>query len=186
MKLCIADPPYPPFIGAGGRKNRASRWYGDGQRSTKDRPADYHPEAADWDRPARHRLLLEDLLDGFDGWAIATSPDGVAAYGPLPPECRIAVWVKPNATPGSHRIMSRWEAVIVYPPKGRRSSRGASTVPDVMTAPAPRVGFPGAKPEEWTAWVLDMLGHDPLSDTVVDLFPGSGSVGAAIKVGDFL
>ena len=43
MRLAIADPPYPAFRGAGGRKQRASRWYGDNQRATSDRPSDYHP-----------------------------------------------------------------------------------------------------------------------------------------------
>lgn len=95
MRLAIADPPYPPFVGSGGRKNRASRWYGDGQRSRKDARmvADFHPEAHRWDDPAEHRALLEFLLDEFDGWAIATSPDGVAAYGPLPAACRLMAWV---------------------------------------------------------------------------------------------
>lgn len=182
MRLAIADPPYPPFIGSGGRKNRASRWYGDKQRSKKDRPADFHPEAADWDNPARHRQLLEDLMEGFDGWAIATSPDGLAAYGDLPVGCRIMAWVKPNATPGAHRIRSLWEPVIVYPAKGRRSNIGIGQTPDVLTAPAPRRGFPGAKPAEWTHWVLDALTYDPAADEVVDLFAGSGAVGEALLV----
>lgn len=181
MRLAIADPPYPPFIGSGGRKNRASRWYGDGQRSVKDRPADYHPEAHHWDEPARHRQLLEELMDIYDGWAIATSPDGIAAYGDLPVGSRLMCWIKPNATPGSHRIRSLWEPVILYPPKGRRSNRGGvGMVPDVLTAPAPRRGFPGAKPEEWTRWVLAAMTYSPFDDTVDDLFTGSGAVSEAL------
>jgi hypothetical protein len=73
MRLVIADPPYPPFIGSGGRKNRASRWYGAGQRSATDKPSDYHERAHDWDNPATHRALIEQLLDEADGFAIATS-----------------------------------------------------------------------------------------------------------------
>lgn len=181
MRLAIADPPYPPFIGSGGRKNRASRWYGTGQRSRKDRPADVHPDAAIWDDPAAHRALLERLVSEYDGWAIATSPDGLAAYGHLPSAARIMAWVKPNAIPGSHRLRSMWEPVILLPPQGRRSNRGGvGAMPDVLTAPAPRRGFPGAKPEEWTLWVLAALGFDPDTDTVDDLFAGSGSVQAAI------
>lgn len=176
MKLAIADPPYPPFVGSGGRKNRASRWYGDGQRSRTDRPADNHPEAATWDDPAAHRALLELLLERFDGWAIATSPDGIAAYGALPPEVRIMAWIKPNAQPGAHRLRSMWEPVLLFPPKGRRSNRGGvGMMPDVLTAPAPR-GFIGAKPPEWTRWVLSALSYDPAIDVLVDLFPGSGAV----------
>ncbi|MEU7677928.1 hypothetical protein AB0C42_24310 [Micromonospora taraxaci] len=181
MKLAIADPPYPPFVGAGGRKNRASRWYGSGQRSRTDRPADYHADAGEWDDPARHRRLLLDLLGTYDGFAIATSPDGLAAYGELPAACRIMAWVKPNAVPGSHRLRSVWEPVILYPPKGRRSNRGGvGAIPDVLTEPAPRVGFRGAKPPRWTEWVLAAMSHDPATDIVDDLFRGSGLVSSAL------
>jgi len=177
--LAIADPPYPPFVGSGGRKNRASRWYGTGQRSRTDRPADFHPEAAEWDDPARHRLLLLELMDLADGWAIATSPDGLSAYGSLPAACRVMAWVKPNAQPGSHRLLSNWEPVILYPPVGRRSNRGPGAMSDVLTAPiAP--GFRGRKPAEWTRWVLAAMTYDPATDVVLDLFPGSGDVARAV------
>lgn len=181
MKLAIADPPYPPFVGSGGRKNRASRWYGDGQRAKSDRPSDFHPEAADWDDPARHRQLLEELTDCYDGWAIATSPDGLAAYGELPAACRIMAWIKPNAQPGSHRLRSLWEPVILYPPHGRRSNRGGvGSIADVLVANAPRRGFIGSKPVEWTRWVLDAFIYDPDVDEVCDLFHGSGAVAEAL------
>jgi hypothetical protein len=181
MRLAIADPPYPPFVGSGGRKNRASRWYGTGQRSAIDMPADQHPDAAMWDDPATHQKLLERLLDEYDGWAIATSPDGLAAYGPLPNAVRIMAWVKPNAQPGSHRLRSLWEPVILYPPTARRSNRnGIGSVSDVLIAPVPRGGFRGQKPEAWTRWVLDAMSFQ-LGDHVTDLFPGSGAVTAHIS-----
>lgn len=187
MKLCIADPPYPPFVGSGGLKNRSSRWYGDGQRSQKDRPSDNHPSAAEWDDPARHRLLLEELCDGFDGWVIATAPDGIAAYGPLPVECKIMAWVKPNASPGAHRIAAKWEPVIVYPPVGRRSNRGGvGMMSDVLVENAPREGFIGAKPQAWTRWVLDAMSYDHEADQVVDMFHGSGMVALALSQGTLL
>jgi len=180
--LAIADPPYPPFIGSGGRKNRASRWYGNGQRSTKDRPSDNHPEAHHWDDPAKHRELLEWCMSAYDGWAIATSPDGIAAYGALPVGTRIMAWVKPNAQPGSHRLRSLWEPVILYPPPGRRSNRGGvGALPDVLTVNAPRGGFIGQKPVEWTHWVLDAMSYSPGTDQVFDMFGGSGAVTAAIQ-----
>jgi hypothetical protein len=185
MRLAIADPPYPPFLlAAGGPKPRASRWYGDNQRSAADRPADHHPDAALWDDPATHRALMLRLADEYDGWAIATSWDGLYAYGTPPVGTRILVWVKPNAQPGSHRIANRWEPVITYPPAGRRSSRTADgmSVADVLTAPQPG-GFVGQKPPAWTRWILDALGYDPDTDTVADLFPGSGAVLAAVSQG---
>lgn len=182
MKLAIADPPYPPFIGSGGRKNRASRWYGTGQRSLKDRVADQHPEAAEWDDPVRHRLLLEELMDTYDGWAISTAPDGIAAYGVLPVGIRLMAWIKPNAQPGSHRLRSIWEPVILYPPTGRRSNRGGrGSIPDVHTASIRTQGsFQGAKPESYTHWILDALSYDPETDHVDDLFSGSGAVSLAV------
>lgn len=181
MKLIIADPPYPPFTGSGGTKNRATRWYGTGQRSRKDRPSDVHPDAEEWNDPVRHQRLINDLMRDADGWAIATSPDGLGVYRPLPVGCRVMVWHKPNAQPGSHRILNKWEPVIVYPPIGRRSNRhGAGAMNDVLIANAPRRGFIGAKPASWTAWVLSALSHQP-GDDVLDLFPGSGAVTDALR-----
>ena len=143
MKLAIADPPYPPLRQAGGQKRRASRWYSTANPvAASDKQADNHPDAAEWDDPARHRQLLEELVAGYDGWAIATTPDGIAAYGKLPVECRLMAWVRPNAAPGAHRLHAKWEAVIVYPPVGRRSNRnGAGSVPNVLTADAPRASL---------------------------------------------
>lgn len=181
MKLIVADPPYPPFVGSGGKKNRASRWYGTGQRSLKDNPADRHPDANVWDDPKRHRLLLEELMQTSDGWAIATSVDGIAAYGELPIGTRIMAWIKPNAIPGSHRVRSNWEPVILYPPVGRRSNRsGKGSVTDVFVGNAPR-GFIGEKPEGWTHWVLDALSFEPNNDQLIDMFVGSGAVTRAVS-----
>lgn len=182
MKLAIADPPYPPFVGSGGRKNRASRWYGKGQRSLKDRPADFHPEAHEWDEPGRHRELLLELMDKYDGWAISTAPDGIAAYGELPTGVRLMAWIKPNAMPGAHRLRSNWEPVIIYPPIGRRSNRnGRGSISDVHTASIrTQGGFQGQKPESYTHWILDALSYNPRIDHVDDLFAGSGAVSSAI------
>lgn len=116
-------------------------------------------------------------MSTYDGWAIATSPDGIAAYGTLPVGVRIMAWIKPNAQPGSHRLRSLWEPVILYPPQGRRSNRGGvGAMPDVLTANAPRGGFIGQKPTEWTHWVLSALSYDPETDHVTDMFSGSGAV----------
>lgn len=183
MRLAIADPPYPRSRAAGGSKRRGSRWYGR-PVSSADRVADSHPEVSRWDDPASHRELLAKLQT-YDGWALATSPDGIEVYAPLPPEVRIMSWHKPNGQPGAHRLRSCWEPVIVFPPPGRRSNRhGRGAIPDVLVAPAPRVGFVGAKPEEWTRWVLAALSFDPKVDTVEDLFPGSGAISAVVAMLD--
>jgi hypothetical protein len=181
VRLAIADPPYPP---ARDGKVRASRWYGDGQLASDDVPADIHAEAREWDRPERHRELLADLTRDFDGYAIATAPDAVRFYEPLPAPCKLLVWVRPNVQPGAHRIRATWEAVILYPPAGRRSNRGGpGTVDDVLVCPAPRVDFVGAKPPEWVEWLLACLGYDAETDDVVDVFPGSGLVSAVLAQG---
>lgn len=208
MKLAIADPPYPPSLSerydlAGGRprvvsRSRARRWYGDGTRPTDERPADFHPDAGEWDDPARHRALLEQLMAEYDGWVIATTADGLEAYRPLPIGHRLLVWVKPTAMPTSHRIASKWEPVIVYPPPDRRARVPSPAdaalggpgympqVPDVLTSTVQKVGFPGAKPPAWTRWVLDALGYDADEDELTDVFPGSGSVAAAAAQGVLL
>lgn len=190
MKLAIADPPYPPLFaerrdlaGGGTRltsRSRALRWYGDGARGHSDpAPADFHPDAGRWDNLAEHRQLMLDLIENYDGWAIATTPDGLGAYGRLPVSARVMSWVRTNAMPGGGRLMSRWEPVIVFIPEERRA-RGGLRVSDVLIEGAPRAGFPGAKPPEWTRWVLDALGYRPDVDEVTDLFPGSGAVSAAV------
>lgn len=180
LKLAIADPPYPPRLCT---KNylrpRASRWYGSTFVASDDQVADVHPDAAEWDNAATHRALLERLMDEYDGWAIATAPDGLEAYAPLPPGARIMAWFKRSGQPGGHRIHSLWEPVIAYPPIGRRDNRGRGCVPDVLIATPPQNGFRGAKPSEWVAWVLDALGYVE-GDTVDDLFPGSGAVASAL------
>lgn len=186
MKLAIADPPYPPLfnerfdVAAGSRlvsRSRSTRWYGDTGGATGT-PADFHPEAEKWDDLSAHRQMMLHLLENYDGWAIATTPDGIGAYGPLPVSARIMAWVRPNAMPGGQRLMSRWEAVILFVPEARRARAGAF-VSDVLVESAPRVGFAGAKPAAWTRWVLDALGYAPGDDTLDDIFPGSGSVAAA-------
>lgn len=191
MRLCIADPPYPPqrserrdLAGGGVRvvsRSRSQRWYGDHSDRGGNKAADWHPAAAEWDDPRRHRLLLEQLLDEFDGWAIATTPDGLDCYRPLPVPAHTMAWVKPRAMPTAHALTSSWEPVIVYVPEGRRARRGSAAlqVPDVLSAAPPGAGFAGAKPAAWTRWVLTALGYDSGTDELVDLFPGSGAVSAA-------
>ncbi len=196
MRLAIADPPYPPMFGERRdaphldlrltTRSRARRWYGDGPRSARDvKPGDFHPDAGDYDDLATHRALIEMLTEEYDGFVIATTPDGLGAYHPLPVSARVLCWYRPNAMPGGSRLMSRWEPVICFPPEERRhrsQGRISDTLPDLDTywSALPQNDFVGTKPAGWTHWVLDAMGYDPETDTVHDLFPGSGSVSAAI------
>lgn len=188
MKLAIADPPYPPIRAAHPRNDssRARRWYDSTYRKSGDArfASDHHDDAGQWDDPQTHRALMDRLEAEYDGWAIATAHDGIPVYGVLPRCARIAVWHRPNAGAGAARIKNTWEPVIVRPPTNRLSSRlMGGQIPDLLTCAAPRIGFAGAKPHEWTRWVLALLGYDPEVDTVDDLFPGSNSVAQAIAQG---
>lgn len=190
-RLAIADPPYPPIRAAHPRndKPRASFWYGDSlpTSGTNMPRADAHASSRDWDEPARHRALLEQLERGYDGWAIATAHDGLPCYGELPRGARLMIWHRTNGGVGAARIRNCYEFVILRPPPDRLSSRlMGGQLPDVLTCPSPRTGFAGAKPIEWTRWVLDALGYDPDTDILDDLFPGSGSVTAAVSQGVLL
>jgi hypothetical protein len=186
VRLAIADPPYPPIRAAHPRndKPRASFWYGDSlpTSGTNMPRADHHAAAIEWDDPARHRALLEQVDAEYDGWAIATAHDGLRCYGELPRGARVMIWHRPNGGVGAARIRNVWEAVIIRPPNGRLSSRlMGGQIPDLLTCPSPRVGFAGSKPAEWTRWILRCLGYDPRVDTVDDLFPGSGLVSDVIR-----
>lgn len=198
-RLAIADPPYPPQFSVryddvrdpAGRittRSRATRWYGDtGEKGTNaPKPADFHPEANEWDHLERHRQLIVQLVAQYDGFALATTPDGLGAYHPLPVAARVMAWVRTRPQPGGHRLHSMWEAVVLLTPAERRPRASGLRVPDVLTTPAPAIGFAGSKPAEWTRWVLDAMGYDPETDTVHDMFPGSGAVTNALAQGVLL
>jgi hypothetical protein len=146
--------------------------------------ADCHPEAAAWDDPEKHRELVAQLVDGYDGWAIAMVPENLYDYLQwVPRRTRIAVWNDPNVMPTGSHPRRRWEPVLVFVPEGRRriGDVPGPHVSDVLTeAHRGASGFAGAKPTAWTRWVLDMMGWDPEADTVDDLFPGSGAVQAVL------
>lgn len=174
MKLCIADPPY---------LGRAMRWYGeggcgDGKGSNQ---ADNHPDALRWDNPETHRQLVRDLETTYDGWAIAMSVHSLSTYLPVVGTdsrngIRVCVWHKPSAITSGSRITNHWEPVLVRVPDGRRGwDSGMERTKDVLVASTPNVGFRGAKPKEWTLWVLALLGYQK-GDVVEDLFNGSGAV----------
>ena len=170
LRLAIADPPY---------HGRAHRWYGPGGRGHgggRGR-ADEHPDARAWDDPAQHARLVTTLTEQYDGWAIAATPSSLPTYlAHAPEDHRVLMWHRRNAQPSGARVLSRWEPVVAYIPRARRRYGDGITVSDVLDTPIQAMGFTGAKPDEWTRWVLDVLGHDAERDVVDDLFPGSGAV----------
>lgn len=158
-----ADPPY---------KDMAVKMYGaeaaaDGRRAVE----------------VNFRCLIGFMCDEYpDGWVMSlSSPSLQEILAMCPPDVRVGAWCKsfasfkPNVNPGYC-----WEPVII---RGGRSHRSRSemTVRDFLVEPITMMrGFPGAKPDRFTWWVLDLLGAGP-DDTIDDLFPGSGAVGRAIE-----
>jgi hypothetical protein len=177
MKFAIADPPY---------LGRANRWYGetgcgDGYGLGK---ADTHPEAYLWDNPDTHKNLIQTLFNDYDGFAIALTVHSLSTYMEEIKTnsrngIRVMAWIKPSAVPSGNRIQNVWEPVIIKMPQSRKNYKAGKSCKDVLTAHPPRNGFVGAKPIEWTNWVMDAMGVQG-GDTVDDLFIGSGMVSEAI------
>jgi hypothetical protein len=179
-RLAIADPPY---------LGRAVRWYGAGGcgHGQGRGQADNHPDAASWDNPQTHRELVRMLNDNYDGWAIAMSVHSLSTYlqeveTDSRNGIRVCVWHKPSAITSGNRITNNWEPVLIRIPNNRKGWKsGNARTNDVLSVTPPRNNFIGSKPELWTTWVLDLLGYNPQTDTVDDLFPGSGNVGNVIE-----
>lgn len=179
LRFAIADPPY---------LGRAVRWYGpggcgDGHGKGQ---ADNHPDAHIWDDPNTHLDLVERLLRDFDGFAIAMSVHSLSVYlSALETDSRngirVAVWHKPAAVTSGSRLTNNWEPVIFKIPKDRRSWKQGTNESDVFSCNPDRRGFVGAKPIEWTQWVLRVLGVRE-GDIVEDLFHGSGAVKEALAI----
>ena len=193
MKLAIADPPY---------LRRATIWYGDGLHDSQKSKAlggyakigvwnaDNHPDAHEWDDIDRHEEMVHALIENYDGWTIAMAHDNLRDYIPLIPKnvpIKIIIWHKTQNMPGGARVVNTYEPAIVRIPDGRKSSNGVGlAVRDLATIPRINNGFPGAKPPAWTRWVLEVMGYDENTDTVDDLFPGSGAVQNELNQGVLL
>lgn len=160
MRFGYADPPYFGL---------AASFYGD-----------QHPDAADYDRIETHAALIERLSRDYDGWALSLHSPSLKHILPLcPHDARVMAWVKPFASfKLGVGVAYAWEPVIVR--GGRRRTRDQQTVRDWCAANITLMrGFPGAKPNAFVWWLLDVLNVQP-ADTIDDLFPGSGAVTRAI------
>jgi hypothetical protein len=152
VKAAYADPPY---IG------QAKRHYA------------HDPNCAEVD----HAALVRRLCDGYDAWALsASSPSLKEILSYCPDDVRVAAWVKPfaifkpNVNPGYC-----WEPIVFRGARAKRS-RTEKTVRDFISCNITlRKGLSGAKPREFCLWIFDLLGLSK-SDTLDDLFPGTGIV----------
>lgn len=154
MKAAYADPPY---IG------QAKRHYS------------HDPRCAEVD----HAELIARLDRDYDAWALSLSTPSLQQILALcPPDVRVAAWVKPfavfkpNVNPGYC-----WEPVIFWGARTGRD-RKEKTVRDFLACSITlKKGLAGAKPREFCFWLFDLLGMSP-ADSLDDLFPGTGIVGA--------
>lgn len=160
MRFAYADPPY---FGC------SKKHYGA-----------LHPEADVYDTIEGHKALIDRLVDEFpDGWALSLTSGNLRDILPLTPaDCRVGGWFKPfasfkpNVNPGYC-----WEPVIFR--GGRKFTRQQPTVRDYCAVNiAMKKGFPGAKPQGFSEWMLSLFNVQP-GDEFVDLFPGSGAVSLA-------
>ena len=193
-RLAIADPPYlgrgallygpgangRPWFDCTGPQREAAGWRRTPVATTE------HPDAAQWDDPDTHRQLVHRLTADYDGWAIAAASYSLAVYLPVcPPTVRVCAWVNTTAIP-TRRVSRGWEAVLIQIPPGRVDYGTGPVMRDVLIAAPPKVRHVGAKPDAWVRFVLNLLAYDPDTDTVDDLFPGSGGAAAVIAQGTML
>lgn len=161
MRFAYADPPY---LGQGRRYD------------------EHHAESRTWDSLATHAVLVERLVAEYpDGWALSLSSTSLHAILPLcPGDVRVMAWVKPFAVfkPNVNPAYA-WEPVIVR--GGRKRGRDLPTQRDWVSANITlRKGLVGAKPPAFCDWLLEVLNVQS-GDSIDDLFPGTGSLAAAVE-----
>jgi hypothetical protein len=127
-----------------------------------------------------HRELVDRLCGEYpDGWALSTGSNNLHAVLPLcPPDVRVGAWVKPFCSfkPNVNPAYA-WEPVIFR--GGRKRERFEPTVRDWVVANATiKKGLAGAKPEEFCAWLFQVLNAHP-GDILDDLYPGTRGVSLA-------
>ena len=165
MRFAYADPPY---LGMG------KKMYGK-----------LHPQAGVWDQKESHYELVERLVIEYpDGWALSCNPKDLAWLLPAcPDDVRIGAWCKTFYQIRAKSVQYAWEPVVW---RGGRNigSKDRPLVLDWLTcARSMQSSVPGAKPDKFNRWVLDLLGYDPAQDQLDDLFPGSGGMTAIAKQG---
>jgi hypothetical protein len=139
----------------------------------------YHPDGRCWDDLETHRALVDRLAADYpDGWALSLhAPSLQAILAACPPDVRVSAWCKTwHQIRPKVPVQFSWEPVIL---RGGRKRPNNPMVRDWLACPATRMrGTPGAKPDAFAFWIFDQLGMEP-EDEFVDLFAGSGAVGAA-------
>lgn len=162
LRGAVADPPY---IG------QSKKHYAD------------HPDYAG---EVDHTELVERLRTGYDCWALCLhSPatyrvleicerQGLSLYDG---DIRLMSWVKPFAAfKRNVRVAYTWEPVIVK--VAPRLDGAIPTRDHIAECITLKRGLTGAKPERWCHWLFGVMGLRR-TDSLDDLYPGSGAVSAA-------
>lgn len=159
MRIGYADPPYPG----------CAHLYRD------------HPDYAG---EVDHAALLDRLSSEFDGFVLHTNatPSTIALLAPLIEKiegARWMAWTKPFAAfKRNVPVAYAWEPVVVKAvrkPVVRHRIVMRDWVSESITL---KRGLTGTKPDKVCRWAFEMVGAEP-SDTLVDLFPGTGAVTAS-------
>jgi hypothetical protein len=166
VRFAYADPPY---LGL------AAKFYGH-----------LHADAAAYDDPETHRLLIERLCADYDGWALSLhTPTLKTMLNFCPDDVRVGAWMKPFCSFKKNVTRAyAWEPILLW--GGRKIPITQNTVRDWFEAPAIpesitlRRGFTGAKPAAVIRWIFDWWNMED-GDQFDDLFPGSGAVTEAYE-----
>lgn len=161
LRAAYADPPY---LGL------AAEFYGK-----------LHTDAAEYDKPETHQRLIERMMDEYDCWAMSLhEPSLREILNMCPAGVRVASWVKPFASFKKNVTRAwTWEPVIFSFHRARKRTIEQQTWRDHIAEPIAMMrGFHGAKPDRFCFWVFEGMNLEP-TDKFVDMFPGSGAVGAA-------
>jgi hypothetical protein len=157
MKIAYADPPYPGCAGL-----------------YKDHP-DFAGEV--------DHAVLADKLREYDGFVLHTSSVALRQVLPLFPEkdVRLMVWVKPFAAfKRNVSVAYAWEPVLVKACRKPVVSHRIVMRDWVSESITMKKGLTGAKPAAVARWAFEMVGAEP-TDTLDDLFPGTGAISLAWK-----
>ena len=161
MKFAYADPPYHKM---------GKKLYGP-----------LHDEAVKWDDKQSHLELVARLCDEYpDGWALSCNPRDLNWLLPhMPEDARVAVWTKTYHQIRPTSTQFAWEPVIWRTVK--KDPKRPMVRDWISGAVTRQKGTPGAKPHYFNRWILDLLVFDHDTDTLDDLFPGSGGMALAIS-----
>ena len=152
MNLAYADPPYPGC-------------------------AHLYKNHPDYKGEVDHAELISRLCSNYDGWVLHTASTTLRRILPLvPDDVRIMSWVKPFAAfKRNVSVAYAWGPVLIRSAR-KPVVRGRCVMRDwISESITLKRGLTGAKPRAVARWVFEMLGAEP-TDTLDDLFPGTGAV----------